>query len=44
MTDRNGAPIIRTAVPLDAAGIARVHIASWQTAYREIFLMPILIA
>jgi ribosomal protein S18 acetylase RimI-like enzyme len=27
---------IRTALPTDAPGIARVHIASWQTAYRGI--------
>jgi len=29
--------IIRQAHPEDAAGIARVHIASWQTSYRGIF-------
>ena len=29
-------PIIRTALPDDAPGITRVHIASWQTAYRGI--------
>jgi ribosomal protein S18 acetylase RimI-like enzyme len=29
-------PIIRTALPADAPRITRVHIASWQTAYRGI--------
>jgi ribosomal protein S18 acetylase RimI-like enzyme len=28
--------IIRLATPDDAAGIARVHVRSWQTAYRDI--------
>ncbi|MFT3798862.1 GNAT family N-acetyltransferase [Microbacterium sp.] len=29
-----GTPLVRTPVPADAAGMARVHVASWRETYR----------
>lgn len=36
MAGATAAPIIREAAPADAPGIARVHVESWRTTYRDL--------
>jgi GNAT superfamily N-acetyltransferase len=42
VSPRNDALVIRRARPADAAAIARVHVQSWQEAYRGIIPQPYL--